>query len=88
MLEKFGATSKMSLECVTNLLSRYENEDLSESPADQNLVKACFNVLRELLETGEKEDRLFKETPQAIFLPNQLWIMRPLHEMTFIGWYW
>ena len=79
----------MTLDCVVSLLNDTfeDGQDISESDEDKNLVKACFKVLQSLLESSdfEGDSRKFKVEPTVILLPNQLWIMRPLHEMTFIG---
>ena len=79
----------MTLDCITDILHDHyeEGEDISESDEDQVLVKACFKVLQSLLESPAIEGGMnkFKREPEAILLPNQLWIMRPLHELTFIG---
>ena len=89
VLEKIGAKYVITLDCVTDLLhdTFEDGEDISESEEDKILVKACFKVFQSLLESSGMEGgmRKFKVEPDAILLPNQLWIMRPLHELTFIG---
>ena len=84
-----GAIAAMTLDCIADLLNdTYEDgQDVSESEKDKSLVRACFKVLQSLLESPAIEGgkRKFKTEPAAILLPNQLWIMRPLHKMTFIG---
>ena len=88
-MEAFGAQKTLTLDCVVSLLNdTFEHgQDISESDEDKNLVKACFKVLQSLLESFDIEggSRKFKDEPTFILLPNQLWIMRPLHKMTFIG---
>ena len=64
-----------------------DGQYISDSDEDKNLVKACFKVLQSQLESPDFEgvSRKFKVEPTVILLPNQLWIMRPLHKMTFVG---
>ena len=88
-MKAFGAQETLTLDCVVSLLNDTfeDGQDISELDEDKNLVKACFKVLQSLLESSasEKGSRKFKVEPTFILLPNQLWILRPLHKMTFIG---
>ena len=88
-MKAFGAQETLTLDCVVSLLNDTfeDGQDISELDEDKNLVKACFKVLQSLLEFSAPEggSRKFKVEPTFILLPNQLWILRPLHKMTFIG---